>query len=232
MQLGAKCVRDAAESVTHVVAPDITDKTRWARSKVGRQAAARLRRALLISTAGWLRTARVRRGSKGGRRRGRPGGQLAGLCWGANIWAWLVHGSAVGLRSCRGLRLADPPAASPAMLPDTVTTAWRGSLPVPVMHAERLGCVRPSPQGKHVVGPNWLWCCAYTWQRADEAQFPVKPGGGTAVQASARSEAEDAALAAAAAGGGAGPDAGSDGTDAADAAGPTVDAGGGQPGHT
>lgn len=117
-KLGAECVREATERVTHVVATDITDKTRWARSK-----------------------------------------------------------------------------------------------------------------GKQVVAPNWLWCCAYTWQRADEEQFPVKPGGGAAAaQASARSEAEDAALAAAAAGGGAGPDTGGDGSkDAAAAAGAAAEAGGGQP---
>lgn len=33
-QLGAECVREATENVTHVVATDITDKTRWARSQV------------------------------------------------------------------------------------------------------------------------------------------------------------------------------------------------------
>lgn len=35
LQLGAECVRDLGDGVTHVVATDITDKTRWARSKVG-----------------------------------------------------------------------------------------------------------------------------------------------------------------------------------------------------
>ncbi|KAL4452377.1 hypothetical protein ABPG75_008039 [Micractinium tetrahymenae] len=110
-KLGAKCVREAAEGVTHVVATDVTDKTRWARAK-----------------------------------------------------------------------------------------------------------------GKHVVGPNWLWCCAYTWQRADEAQFPVKQGAGSAAaaQATARSEAEDVALAAAAAGGGAGPEGGGGAASAEAAAGPAA----------
>ncbi|KAL4450062.1 hypothetical protein ABPG77_010731 [Micractinium sp. CCAP 211/92] len=121
-KLGAECVREATENVTHVVATDITDKTRWARS-----------------------------------------------------------------------------------------------------------------QGKHVVGVNWLWCCAYTWRRADEEQFPVQPGGGAAAaaQASARTEAEDVALAAAAAGGGTGSEAGSDGDAAAAAttAGLSAEAAGGEPEH-
>ncbi|KAI7844187.1 hypothetical protein COHA_002322 [Chlorella ohadii] len=61
-------------------------------------------------------------------------------------------------------------------------------------------------QGKFVVAPSWLWCSAYTWRRADEAQFPVRPGGSAAAaQAAApRSEAEDVAQALAAAGGGGG----------------------------
>ncbi|EFN54779.1 hypothetical protein CHLNCDRAFT_134722 [Chlorella variabilis] len=63
-------------------------------------------------------------------------------------------------------------------------------------------------QGKHVVSPSWLWCCAYTWQRADEAGFPVKAGGDAAAARAAapRSEAEDVAQAMAAAGGGAAAD--------------------------
>lgn len=147
--MGAECVREATERVTHVVATDITDKTRWARSKVGQR----------------------------------------------------------------------------------VQCVLRGSLPLPGMHTQTLGSPAALVQGKQVVAPNWLWCCAYTWQRADEEQFPVKPGGGAAAaQASARSEAEDAALAAAAAGGGAGPDTGGDGSkDAAAAAGAAAEAGGGQP---
>lgn len=60
-------------------------------------------------------------------------------------------------------------------------------------------------QGKHVVSPSWLWCCAYTWGRADEAGFPVKPGGASAAVAAAlKSEADDLAQALAAAGGGGG----------------------------
>ena len=35
LQLGAECVKEAGEGVTHVVATDVTDKTRWARSHVG-----------------------------------------------------------------------------------------------------------------------------------------------------------------------------------------------------
>lgn len=34
LQLGATCVREAGEGVTHVVATDVTDKTRWAKSQV------------------------------------------------------------------------------------------------------------------------------------------------------------------------------------------------------
>lgn len=91
VKLGAECVKEVGQAVTHVVATDITDKTRWARSK-----------------------------------------------------------------------------------------------------------------GKLIANPSWLWCCAYTWQRADEAQFPVKAGGGAAAAQAAvpRSEAEDLAQALAAAGGG------------------------------
>ncbi|PSC72296.1 RNA polymerase II C-terminal domain phosphatase-like 4 [Micractinium conductrix] len=60
-------------------------------------------------------------------------------------------------------------------------------------------------QGKHVVSPGWLWCCAYTWQHVNESRFPVKPGSSAAAAVAAaagRSEAEDVARALAAAGGG------------------------------
>lgn len=87
---------------------------------------------------------------------------------------------------------------------------------MPAAVARNAGCcsTRSLPlnlQGKHVVGPNWLWCCAYTWQRADESMFPVKSGGGTAAAAAPQSEAEDVAQALAAAGGGDGSGGGSSG---------------------
>ena len=67
-------------------------------------------------------------------------------------------------------------------------------------------------QGLHVVSPNWLWACLYTWQRADEARFPVKAAaanGAASAGVPVPNEAEDVARALAAAGGGGG------GTDAA-----------------
>jgi hypothetical protein len=57
----------------------------------------------------------------------------------------------------------------------------------------------------HVVSPSWLWCCAYTWTRAKEDEFPVAARGAAAQLAPPKSEAEDLAAAMAAAGGGTAP---------------------------
>ena len=62
-------------------------------------------------------------------------------------------------------------------------------------------------QGKHVVSPQWLWASLLTWQRAEEARFPLvsggRVGGGAAVAAALpRTEVDDVAVAVAAAGGG------------------------------
>ena len=132
--------------MTHVVATDVTDKTRWARSQVGALA----------------------------------GRRLQGI-------------------SASGLLLIPV-----ALLPQFHVCTWECRVPCLLPTPNTL-CV-PPPQGKFVVAPNWLWCSAYTWRRADEAEFPVRPGGSAAAaQAAApRSEAEDVAQALAAAGGGEG----------------------------
>ena len=98
----------------------------------------------------------------------------------------------------RSVKVATQPASPP---PPTPPPTHPPTCRLPLACLPLLACL----QGKHVVSPSWLWCCAYTWGRADEAGFPVKPGGASAAVAAAlKSEADDLAQALAAAGGGGG----------------------------